>query len=107
MKTSNASLSIEVATTPFKRMQGLLGRKRLPTGHGLLLYPCNAIHTIGMKFALDVRFFDKNGKLIHIVRDVQPGKFFLWGGFHARTTLETAAGDPSFDNVTTTSDLKE
>lgn len=91
---------IEVAATPFARMRGLLGREGLPAGQALLLKPCNAIHTLGMKFSIDVRFYDKEGQLLREVRDVRPGRWWVWGGWKARMVLESTAGDPAFQGLT-------
>ncbi len=87
---------IEVAQTPWTRMKGLLGRRSLPHGHALLITPCNAIHTLGMKFALDVRFYDKQGLLVREVLNVRPGRWWVWGGWRAHQVLECAAGDETF-----------
>ena len=85
-----------VAATPWARMRGLLGRKGLPPGEGLLITPCNAIHTLGMRFAIDVRFYDRRGRLVRAVPNVRPGKWWVWGGWRAHCVLECAAGDPAF-----------
>ena len=44
--------SVWHATGYFARLRGLLGRTIPPEG-GLLLTPCNAIHMIGMRYAID------------------------------------------------------
>lgn len=98
---------IEVANTPLKRMKGLLGRSSLEDGHGLLITPCNAVHTHFMKFAIDLRFFSKSGELVRLYRNVTPGKWWLWGGFKAHCVLETRAGDTTFDSPTALSQLKK
>ena len=48
------------AETLSERMRGLLGRSTLPVGEALLLDPCRAIHTAGMRFPIDVLFLDLN-----------------------------------------------
>lgn len=63
------------AETFFSRLKGLLGRKDLGEGQGILIRPCNSVHTVGMKFSIDVAFVDKNGKVVHLIRDMKPGKF--------------------------------
>lgn len=93
------SLSIKTARTSFARMRGLLGKTGLPPGHGLLILPCNAIHTIGMKFAIDARFFDKKGNLVREYHCLPPGKWFIFGGLKAYSVLETQAGDIAFNNL--------
>ena len=72
-------------------MSGLLGRSELPAGHGLLIVPCRAIHTVGMRFALDLLFLDARGRIVKVARGVRPGRLG-WGGWRARTTLEAQTG---------------
>jgi uncharacterized protein len=56
------------ADSLLKRMVGLLNRKVLAPGEGLLLDRCYGIHTIGMRFPIDVLFLDKE---LHVMRAVQ------------------------------------
>ena len=83
-----------VARTAFlwERMVGLLGRRALPSGHGLLIVPCGAVHTLGMRFALDLVFLDGAGHVLRCVAGVKPGRFCVHGGRRARQTLEVQAG---------------
>ncbi len=96
---------VTVARTPWARMRGLLGRKGLPAGHALLLVPCAAIHTLGMRFAIDVSFFDRQGRLTRRVAGVRPGRWWIWGGRGARYALESAAGDPAFQSCVSLNEL--
>lgn len=84
------------ARTLLARLRGLLGRTMLPAGHAMHLKPCTAIHTLGMKFPIDVRFYDKHGTCVREVLNVPPGRFWVGGGRHARSVLECAAGDATF-----------
>jgi len=84
--------SIEVAADPWHRMRGLLGRDRLPEGHGLVISPCNSVHTFFMRFAIDVVFLDGDGTVVRIYRDLKPFRF-AGGGLRARMVLETASGE--------------
>lgn len=90
---------VAVARRLGARLRGLLGRATLPTGEALLIRPCGAIHTIGMRFALDVRFFDRRGALVREVLGVRPGRWCVWGGWCAACVLECAAGDAAFAGV--------
>jgi len=83
-----------VSRTTFlwERMAGLLGHRALPAGQGLLITPCGAVHTVGMRFALDLVFLDGVGRVLCCVAGVPPGRFMVWGGRHARQTLEVQAG---------------
>lgn len=65
---------LSVADTALKRLVGLLGKKHLPAGAGLLITPCKGIHTIGMRFPIDVIFISKNNTIIGIARNLQPNR---------------------------------
>ena len=95
---------ITLAATPFARMRGLLGRPGLDAGEAILLKPCNAIHTLGMRFAIDVRFYDRRGRLVREALNVRPGRWWIWGTWRAACALESAAGDPAFAGLTTLPD---
>jgi len=55
------------ANTVLKRMVGLLNRRKLSQGEGLLLDRCYGVHTFGMRFPIDVLFLDKD---LHVIRAV-------------------------------------
>lgn len=61
-----------VATRFRDRLQGFLVPR--PLACVLLISPCSSIHTFGMKAALDVAFFDKEGSVLRSERSVEPGK---------------------------------
>ena len=81
----------EVARTFRERTKGLLGRDGLPPGEGLLILKCNAIHTCFMRFPIDATFLDARDNVVRVVRNIRPGRLFVWGGWRARKVLETAA----------------
>jgi uncharacterized membrane protein (UPF0127 family) len=60
------------ANSVFKRMVGLLNRKALGPGEGLLLDRCYGIHTFGMRFPLDVLFLDKDLRVMRAVTALPP-----------------------------------
>lgn len=83
---------VYLADTPWTRLRGLLGRPPLAAdgGEGILLRPCNAVHTFGIRYALDLVFLDARGAVIKACEQVRPGTArFCW---RARETLELAAG---------------
>ena len=84
----------EVAETFFERAKGLIGRRALPAGQGLLIPHCNAIHTLFMRFPIDAAFLDRTGAVVKVVRNIRPGRLFVWGGWRARQVLETASRPP-------------
>ncbi len=57
----------------FSRLRGLLGRRLVADG-GLLLTPCNAIHTIGMGYAIDAVYLDRQGKVLRVDPSLEPGR---------------------------------
>ena len=81
-----------VAATIFTRMKGLLGRASLSPGEGLLLKPANSIHTIGMKFAIDIAFVDRRGIVRRIIEAMPPGRLspLIFG---SACVIEAAAGE--------------
>ena len=67
----------EVARTFWQRLKGLMGRKSLPPGEGMLILRCNAIHTCFMRFAIDATFMDAEGRIVKTVRNIRPLCSFL------------------------------
>ena len=83
----------EVAETFAERAKGLIGRKGLAPGEGMLIPRCNCIHTFFMRFPIDATFFDRSGKVVKTVRNVRPWRPWVWGGWRAASVLETAAAE--------------
>jgi uncharacterized membrane protein (UPF0127 family) len=81
----------EVARTMAARNKGLLGRKGLPQGEGLMIPKTGSIHTFFMAFPIDAVFLDKRMTVRRIARDLRP--FRLAFGRNARSVLELAAGE--------------
>jgi uncharacterized membrane protein (UPF0127 family) len=73
------------------RLIGLLGRSSLEKGEALWLSPCRSIHTIGMRFPIDVVFLDSGQTVVRTVSGLPPFRFCLGGG-HARGVIELPAG---------------
>ena len=81
----------EVAETFAQRTRGLIGRKGLAPGTGMLITKCNCIHTFFMRFAIDATFLDGRGGVVKTVRNIRPWRLWVWGGWRARSVLETAS----------------
>ena len=98
-------IKIEIADTFFKRLIGLIGRKNLPAGQGLLIAPCNSIHMMFMRFAIDAIYIDKNFVIKKIVRNLKP-----WIGFSicfgAWAVIEMNAGEAVRLNLQVRQNLK-
>jgi uncharacterized membrane protein (UPF0127 family) len=64
--------SIRIAETGVTRIVGLLGERELLPGDGLLIVPSQGVHTLGMRFAIDIAVLDGAWNVIAIVRDMRP-----------------------------------
>ncbi|PKM60078.1 MAG: hypothetical protein CVU99_10035 [Firmicutes bacterium HGW-Firmicutes-4] len=65
---------VKVADRFVTRLIGLLRTARLDENQGLLLKKCNQVHTYGMKFTIDAIFLSKDGDILHIEKEMVPGK---------------------------------
>jgi len=66
--------NVSFANSFFKRLIGLLFRKDLNKDDGLLIYPCNQIHTFGMKFCIDAVFLSPTFEVMHIEHNIPRGQ---------------------------------
>jgi len=63
----------------------------MPADDALIFERCRAIHTVGMRFSIDVAFVDRGWRVVALRADVRPGRMLLptwraWG------VVELAAG---------------
>jgi uncharacterized membrane protein (UPF0127 family) len=65
---------IRRADTFMTRLLGLLRRKRLAPEEALWLVPGKAVHTIGMKFSIDVIFIDRENRVVGMVPGMPPNR---------------------------------
>ena len=72
-------------------MRGLLGRRVLPEGEGILLRPCGSVHTFFMRFPIDVVFLDRDLKVVGVAPELRPWR--TAGRRGAKAALELAAGE--------------
>lgn len=64
---------LEVADSFWKRTLGLLGRRGLDAGSGLLLEPCSSVHMFFMRFPIDVVYSNRCGDDEMRIRKLVPG----------------------------------
>lgn len=64
----------ELADSFFTRFRGLMFRESIAEDYALLITPCNQIHMLNMRFAIDAVYLDESGTVVKIERNVQPGK---------------------------------
>jgi uncharacterized membrane protein (UPF0127 family) len=70
-KNLNLGKNIKLANNIFSRMKGLMFDEKID-GDGLLIRPCNSIHTFFMRFEIDVVFLNKDLKIVKIIRNMPP-----------------------------------
>lgn len=80
-----------VADGPLLRLRGLLGRRDLHAEEGVLLRPAGSIHTHFMRFAIDVVFLDREGRVLDLRSTVVPWRMARKRG--AKAVLELRAGE--------------
>jgi uncharacterized membrane protein (UPF0127 family) len=66
--------AIEVAETASQKVKGLLGRECLEEGQGLLFKGAGSLHTLFMRFPIDIIYTDKRGKVVKTAGAVRPFK---------------------------------
>jgi uncharacterized membrane protein (UPF0127 family) len=80
----------EVADSALKRMRGLLGRRGLEPGSGMLITPAPSVMTFFMRFPIDVVFLDRSNTIVGISHTLRPWR--LAGSRRAIASLELPAG---------------
>ncbi len=80
-----------LADRPWTRMRGLLGRSGLPQDEGMLFRHTGSVHTMFMRFPIDVVFLDGDLRVLSVRAGVPPWKAVKQRG--ARVTVELAAGE--------------
>ncbi len=82
---------VHLADDIWSRLWGLMGRKALDEGAGLLLRPSSSIHTAFMRFAIDVVFLDRSLRVVKVVPEMKPFRATVAFGA-AHSALELNAG---------------
>lgn len=87
---SAVATRVRIAATSRERRRGLLKTESMQPGEGLWIAPCEAIHTVGMRWPIDVLFLDRNYQVRKIVRELIPWRLALC--VTASSVLELPAG---------------
>jgi uncharacterized membrane protein (UPF0127 family) len=87
-----------LAETALTRMRGLLGRRELPNGEGILLKPASSVHMAFMRFAIDAVFLDGEMRVVKVAEDLKPWR--MAGARGAKSVVELAAGEAARRGVT-------
>lgn len=80
-----------LADTALTRSRGLLGRRDLASGEGILLKPASSVHMAFMRFAIDAVFLDRDLCVLKIAADLKPWR--AAGKRGAKAVLEIPAGE--------------
>ena len=65
---------VRTAGTFLSRLVGLLGTAALGEGEGLWIVPCRGVHTIGMRYPVDVALLDARGVVVGIMEGLPPNR---------------------------------
>ncbi len=71
------------------KIRGLLGSKK---AYPVLLKTRFGIHTLGMKFPIDVIILDKNNFVVKLAKNLKPNHIFLWNPLY-ETCIELPTGE--------------
>ena len=93
-----------MATNPVLRLRGLLGKKELLAGQGILLRPCASVHTMFMRFPIDVLFCDDDLRVLSVA--VHVPKWRLRSQRGAKVTIELSADEAKRRGVKAGSQLR-
>jgi uncharacterized membrane protein (UPF0127 family) len=87
-RTRNAYLAnrLSVADTHWSRLRGLMWKDAasFPAGDGLWIVPSRGVHTLAMRFPIDVLYLDKKKFVVHVEQSLKPWRV-------ARVSLQTAS----------------
>jgi len=84
--------TLEKPRTFVGRGIGLMFRRTLPDRHGMLIDPCNGIHMLFMRFAIDALFLDRHDCVKRVYRRVPPWYGVVWIVWGAEKVVELPAG---------------
>lgn len=71
-KGNSLAKQAKMALSFSDRLIGLMFREKMVDFDGLLLEPCNSIHTFFMRYPIDVLFLDKSNKVVKINKGLKP-----------------------------------
>jgi uncharacterized protein len=65
---------VRVANTHFQRLVGLMGTpaSALHTGCALWIQPCHGVHTMFMRYPIDVIYLDREYRVVKVEENVRP-----------------------------------
>jgi uncharacterized membrane protein (UPF0127 family) len=86
----DSGCDIRVADTWWRRAIGQLGTREFAKPDGLWIAPCGSVHTMAMRYAIDVVYVSRDGRLLRIVDSLRPWRMSACA--RAQATLELPSG---------------
>jgi len=87
-RTRNTYLAthLSVAGSHWSRLRRLMGRNpaSFAAGDGLWIVPSRGVHTLAMRFPIDVLYLDPNKHVVHVAQNLKPWRM-------ARVSMRTAS----------------
>ena len=87
-RTRNACLAtnLSMAGTHWSRLRGLMGKDAasFPAGNGLWIIPSRGVHTLAMRFPIDVVYLDRDQHVVHVEENLKPWRL-------AKVSMRTAS----------------
>ena len=83
---------LETPRTFLGRGVGLMFRRGLEPGRGMWINPCNGIHMMFMRFAIDAVFLDSRQRVKKVYRNLPPWWGVVWLEWGAHSVLELPRG---------------
>jgi hypothetical protein len=71
-RATTVGTRITIADTSLTRLIGLVGKRRLDSGCGLLIRPSSGIHTFGMLFSIDVVALNRRLEVLQVWHCLAP-----------------------------------
>lgn len=84
------TIGVQIASSFRTRLVGWLGRAAAPASRGLWIAPCDGVHTLAMRFPIDLVFVDAVGVVKRVDRCVRPWRMRVCVGAHS--VVELASG---------------
>jgi uncharacterized membrane protein (UPF0127 family) len=89
-RATTVASAVHVPLSSAERRRGLLKHDRLEADDGLWIVPCEAIHTFGMRFAIDILFLNSKRTVLKVSPAVPRGRIRVC--LRAESVLELAPG---------------
>ncbi len=119
IKIDNVTLNVQIAESDAQKTMGLMFQDELPYDQGMIFVfnqeQVVPIWMLNMQFPLDIIWFDSNGNVVHIAKNVQPCKSALetvactvdnGEGKMAKYVLEVSSGFADKFKITENSKLQ-